>query len=351
MKKLPIIEVSGDFRSVGQQIGRACRPQIERALQALPQYIPSGISWKVTLDESAAYLDCARAVYPQYISELEGIAEGAGVPFEEVFLSVCEELAEPAAWLGRGCSDMAARGPATADGSTIVAHTNDLLLESEENLVILKVKAGDEPEFLGISPGGIGYSAGFNACGISLTGNHLDQNDIRPGVPRLLVVRAIIASRSMFEAMTHCLLRERASSYNNLIADGNGEVYCMEGSATDCVPLYIQDHVLVHTNHYLDPQMRHFQAHPEKIAASIYRYHRARRLLGDHFGKLTPELFRQLLADHADFPTSICRHGPKIYTIFSIIVQPKECTAWIAKGRPCEGEWVQYRLEPEIRHE
>jgi len=179
------------------------------------------------LEQSKLYLAHSRAVYPQYIDELEGIAEGAGAPFDEVFLSMCEELWEPSVW-GKGCTDMAARGRATLDGSTLIAHTNDLSSKTEIQLVILKVQAGDEPEFIGISPGGIAISAGFNAAKISLTGNQLDSNDVRPGVPRLLVVRAILGSRFLSEAMSHCLLPQRASSYNNVIADGSGEVYSME---------------------------------------------------------------------------------------------------------------------------
>ena len=90
----------------------------------------------------------------------------------------------PAAWQ-RGCTDMAARGRATLDGSTLVAHTNDLLPQAEKNLVLLKIQAEDEPEFLGISSGGIAISAGINAARISLTGNQLDNNDTSICIPTM----------------------------------------------------------------------------------------------------------------------------------------------------------------------
>jgi isopenicillin-N N-acyltransferase-like protein len=274
------------------------------------------------------------------------------VPFDEVFLSMCEELWETAAWrdynprFPQGCTDMAARGPATADGSTLIAHNNDLLPETEENLVILKIKAGDEPEFLGVSVGGVGISAGFNAAKISLTGNQLDNNDIRPGVPRLLVVRAILAARQLGEAMEACLLPQRASSYNNLIADAHGEVYNMEGSATDCEPIYIKHNILAHTNHYISPVMRHFEMDRNEIGGSVIRYNRAMRLLRENYGELTPDLFQQLLADHADYPTSICKHGLETVTVFSIIIQLEQLRAWIGRGRPCQTSYLEYRLDP-----
>jgi isopenicillin-N N-acyltransferase-like protein len=344
MNPIPIVEASGDYRSVGLQIGSACRSRIEHMISDLRQSPPAGTTWDVLLRQSETYLQFSQDVYPQYITELEGIAEGSGVPFEEIFLSICEELWESAA--GKGCSDLAARGRATADGTTLIAHNNDLLPSTEEDLVILKIKTAADPEFLGVSVGGVGISAGFNANGICLTGNQLHQNDIRPGVPRLLVVRAILASKRLGEALAQCLLPQRASSYNNLIADANGEVYNMEGSATDCEALYISDDILAHTNHYLSPLMRHFEADRSKTGDSIIRYHRAMRLLRENFGKLTPELFQDLLADHVDFPASLCSHGLETVTVFSIIIQPQKCRGWIGRGRPCETKFIEYQLEP-----
>jgi isopenicillin-N N-acyltransferase-like protein len=344
-RTLPMIEARGSHREVGQQIGQACQAQIRGVLTSLHMELPDGVTWPEMLEQSQRYLEFSQEIYPQYVEELEGVAEGAEVPFDEVFLSMCEELWESAAWQ-RGCTDMAARGRATLDGSTLVAHTNDLLPQAEEKLVLLKIQAGDEPEFLGISPGGIAISAGFNAAGISLTGNQLDNNDIRPGVPRLLVVRAILAARYLSEAMDHCLLPQRASSYNNVLADTNGEVYSMEGSATDCEPLYIENDILAHTNHYISPAMRRFEADHNSLSNSALRYNRATRLLRENYGQLTPELFQKLLADHAGYPTSICKHGTETVTVFSIIIQLEQLRAWIGRGRACETEYVAYQLKP-----
>jgi isopenicillin-N N-acyltransferase-like protein len=274
------------------------------------------------------------------------------LPFEELFVEMCSELWEQAAWrsghlrAARGCTDLVARGRATADGSTLVAHTNDLGAEDEQDLVILKVQAGDEPEFLGVSVGGAGYSAGFNAAGISMTGNEVSCNDIRPGVPRLLIVRAILAARRLEEAMNACLLPQRASNYNNVIADPHGEVYCMEGSATDCEPIYIQDDILAHANHYVSLPMRRFEADRNDIGGSIIRHNRGLRLLRENYGRLSPEVFRQLLADHANYPGSICKHGLESVTVFSLIINLNERRAWIGRGRPCKTTYIEHILEP-----
>jgi isopenicillin-N N-acyltransferase-like protein len=305
---IPMIEArGGTYREVGKQIGEQARHQIHSMLAYLRENVPAGFSWEQMLKHSHEFLTPSRAVYPQYVEELEGIAEGAGVPFEDIFLSMCEELWESPVL--KGCTDMAARGRATLDGTTLIAHTNDLSLK----WIAFGASgpSGDEPEILAVSPA-VAISAGYNAARISLTGNQLDSNDTRPGVPRLLVVRAILGSRTLSEAMTHCLLPERASSYNNVLADASGEVYSMEGSATDLEAIYIEKDVMAHANHYISPAMRRFELDRSTNANSIIRHNRAEYLLRENYGKLTPDLFRKLLADHAGYPTSICKHGMKV---------------------------------------
>ncbi len=350
---IPFLKVSGDYREVGQQIGEKMRPMLKRVLSWMHSSLPPGVTWDDMLLKGRICLAHSQSVYPHFVEELEGIAEGADLPFEEVFLGICEELWEPAAWqsgrdlpLLRGCTDFAARGPATADGSTLIAHTNDTSPEFEDHLAVLQVQAGDDPEFLGVTIGGLGFSAGFNAAGISMTGNAVSCRDIRPGVPRLLIARAILAAKRLGEAMDACLLPMRASNYNNIIADPHGEIYCMEGSATDCEPIYIERNIMAHTNHYLSWPMRPFEANPHRIGNSILRYYRARRLLRENYGKISPALLQKILADHANYPASICKHDGSSVTVFSIIINLNELKAWIGRGRPCQTQYFEYKLEP-----
>jgi isopenicillin-N N-acyltransferase-like protein len=349
---IPVIRVSGTHREVGQAIGQRMKPQIQHMMERTREDLPPGVSWAEMLQIAQLCLAYTRAIYPQLVEELEGIAEGAALPFDEIFLGICEELWEPAARHSRGldtskgCTDFAARGLATVDGSTLLAHTNDLAPDAERDLIILRVQAGEEPEFLGVSVGGLGISAGFNAAGIGLTGNEVSCNDIRPGVPRLLIVRAILAARRLEEAMNACLLPDRASNYNNIIADPNGEVYSMEGSATDCEPIYIDGDILAHANHYVTSAMRRFEADRGAIGGSIIRHNRAMRLLRENYGKLSPELFQKLLADHANYPGSICKHAGNTVTVFSIIINLNELRTWIGRGHPCETTYVEHTLDP-----
>jgi isopenicillin-N N-acyltransferase-like protein len=349
---IAMIEVSGTHRQVGQQIGEHMKLQIQLMIARLRERLPPGVTWGDMLLKGGLCLAHSRSAYPQYVEELEGIAEASDLSFEEIFLAVCEELWEPAAWragtptVARGCTDFAARGQAAIDGATLLAHNNDLPPEAEHNLVVIKATTGDEPEFLAVSEGGLGFSVGFNAAGISMTGNAVSCSDIRPGVPRMLIARAILGAGRLGQAMDACLLPLRASNYNNVIADTSGEVYSMEGSATDCEPIYIDENIMVHANHYVSQPMRRFEANRNYIGGSILRHNRALRLLRENYGNLTPEVLKKLLADHANYPASICKHKGATVTVFSIIIKLNELKAWISKGRPCQGSWQEHVLVP-----
>src|SRR5258707_7115287 len=135
---IPVIEARGTYREVGKQIGEQGKAQIQSMLVYLRENIPAGFTWEQMLKHSEDYLAPSRIVYPQYVEELEGIAEGAEVAFEDIFVSMCEELWEVP--IIQGCTDMAARGNATLDGTTLIAHTNDLFASAESRLVIFNIQ-------------------------------------------------------------------------------------------------------------------------------------------------------------------------------------------------------------------
>jgi hypothetical protein len=103
---------------------------------------------------------------------------------------------------------------------------------------------------------------------------------------------------------------------------------------------------LAHANHYVSPPMRRFEADRNDIGGSVIRHNRAMRLLRENRGQLSPALFQELLADHANYPSSICKHAGESVTAFSIIIDLDELRAWIGRGRPCQTTYVEHTLEP-----
>ncbi|MDH5462654.1 MAG: C45 family peptidase, partial [Candidatus Bathyarchaeota archaeon] len=160
-------------------------------------------------------------------------------------------------------------------------------------------------------------------------------------------------------AMRAALPEKRGSSYNNNLCDSSGEIYSLEGSATDFCALYAHEGYLVHTNHYLSHRMAKYEAAFQKANVkspgagvdSIIRYNRALRLLKRELGKVTATSLAKILSDHVNHPNSICRHidesDPPLErckTIFSIIIDVTHLKVLICHGNPCVGEYKEYKL-------
>jgi isopenicillin-N N-acyltransferase-like protein len=242
---VPVIHVRGSHYEVGRQIGDRLKANLVREVADLK----SLKDWERIRAEASLFLAYSRKYVPEYVAEIQGAADAAGLAIEDLFPTVCEEIGGYGYPFTRGCSDLIASGDVTADGSVLAAHNNDTGVSTQERVTIIHYEVDGEPGIVAVGYGGLGISVGYNSAGISLTGNQVDANDMRVGVPRFLLVRKILAARTVGDAIEAAILKERASDYNQVIADANGEIYSVEGSATDYAALYATDGYLVHTNH------------------------------------------------------------------------------------------------------
>ncbi len=337
---IPVIHVKGSHYEVGFQIGTQLKANLLQEVAEMKKQP----DWKKLRGEAELCLQYSKKYMPEYVTEIKGAADAAGLELEDLFPTICEEIGSDGYEYTNGCSDLIASNDVTADGSVLAAHNNDTSVSSQDSVTVIHYQVDGEPEIVAVGYGGLGISVGYNSSGISLTGNQLDSNDMRAGVPRMLLVRKILAAGRIGEAIDAAVLKHRASNYNQLITDSNGEIYSIEGSATDYAPLYSTDGYLVHTNHYVAPWMRKFEYDPSRISCSIVRYNRGVRLLKSSLGKITVEKLGEFLSDHVNHPDSICRHGLRVKTTFSIIINLSNLTMLLAKGNPCEVKYNEYRL-------
>jgi len=335
---VPVIHVKGSHYEVGSQIGTQLKENILRDVADMKK----NPDWEKVRAEAELFLAYSKKYLPEYVTELKGTADAVGIELEDLFPSLCEEIGDENYRPTRGCSDLIASNDVTADGSVLAAHNNDTSPSTQDSVVIVHYQVDGEPEIVAVGYGGLGISVGYNSAGISLTGNQVDSNDMRVGVPRLLLVRKILAGKTLGEAIDAALLKERASNYNQVITDSSGEIYSIEGSATDYAPLYSTDGYLVHTNHYVAPWMRKFEFDANGITSSIIRYNRGTRLLKKNLGRITVDKLKEFLSDHVNYPGSICRHGKGVKTTFSVIINLTTRTMLLARGNPCEVKYREY---------
>ena len=346
---LELYRVKGSHREVGIQMGELGAEQIGRSVALLDGELPGGRTRREQLSLAKAYRDVTAPSLPWLIEELDGCAEGAGVDPLELFAATIEEIwYAPYAKTTEGrCSDVVAGPAATADGHLWVGHNNDLRPEREAEIVAIEKAVDDEPTILQI--GGVPWiSVGWNQAGLSLTGNELSPNDERVGISRAHQVFEMLRARNLHEMVAHAIRPDRASSYNNVLADRYGDVANVEGSATDVeITRLGEDDRLVHTNHYVTDRMRPFQGDPAYAARSDVRFCRARDLLAEQRpASVTPETLRAILSDHENPPNEVCRHPdlghPESKTVFWTVADVTDGRILFGRGNPCDSMEQEY---------
>jgi isopenicillin-N N-acyltransferase like protein len=352
---IPLLRLTGSHAEVGAAIGDACRDTLVRECDTSRWTPPAGRGASEQLEVADAYAAVTRPIMPWIFEELEGSAEAAGVDPRALWARCIEEIwYEPripgragAAIAGR-CSDLVAARPATADGHTLTAHTNDMSRDYQRDLVAIERSCGDDPRILTIG-NGIWISVGWNDAGLNLTGNELSPNDERVGIPREIQVRAMLRERTLKGMIDLALHPARASSYNNVLVDAGGGVANVEGSATDA-EVIVPDAAghLVHTNHYVCGSMVGYEGDTEYAEHSAIRYRRAAELLESApEGTVTMETLHGFLQDHEHAPDSICRHeapGRTTVTAFWCVADVTAGVVRYGPGNPCDSRVQEYRF-------
>lgn len=332
------ISVSGSHFDCGQQIGRACSAALCQSIANNQKWMTAGLRWEDYRTAAQPYLTASEHAFPWVVDEIKGAATGAGLDFLDLFTISIEELYNlPPELLGR-CSDFAACSPAT-EGHVLLGHNNDLSPATEDLLAAVEWDLPDQPRLFTVGVGGLFPSIGFNSAKVCLTGNELSPNDERPGIPRLLIARALLAAATFSEAVSIALHPNRASAYNNLISSASGEIASVEASATDHELLLPAEGWLVHTNHYTHRRMQHYERDFQVIAGSISRYNRANELMRNRSGPVTLELFKSFLTDHQATPAALCRHAERVKTVFSCLIDLTAGTVEAVVGNPCQGQF------------
>jgi len=352
----PLIEVAGTHREMGRQIGEARREQVQRSVDnarvlIAQSYSALELTWEGAQIQSRKYLPFSEERYPQYVEEMRGIAEGANAAFDDIVaLNAMEAVTMDALHLTR-CTSFAVNEQRTADGHVLAAHNEDWLPEDENDVYVISAKPKDEPPFLAMTYGGLLPHVGFHAYGIAQLIDSVYPNDSRIGIPRLVVSRAVLASRRISGAIGRMLIPHRAAGYNHLLVHESGETYSVEVSAKRFDILHGADGYMVHTNHYLSQTMKEIEKDPEELISSRVRYFRGNRLLRES-STHTIKSLQAIQKDHVNLPNSICNHNivgidplDRESTITALVIDLTVREMHIAWGNPCQNAYHTYHLD------
>ena len=266
---LGALTAGGDAYAIGRTLGEASASALRDIVPATGRFQALMREWRGT-DRLHALEAAARSAWPRYVREIEGIADGAGIAFETVFLWNCRGDFPESGGRNRGasaagCTTVAI--PCSGDGVAVIAHNEDDEPEYHGHCRIVDVQPDDAPGFVSFySPGLIpGHTFAVNRAGLVQTINDIRPKDRAIGVPRHLVCRAVLDCEGLDDAVACIRDTVRASGFHhNLGQAGDRRLLSVEAPASGCAVVEVGA-PRVHANHLLHERFAHT---PQVIAPS-----------------------------------------------------------------------------------
>jgi isopenicillin-N N-acyltransferase-like protein len=355
---LPVIAVSGTPAECGAAYGAAAADLIIGNNEAyLRRYgVRAGLSPALVRAAGARFRETTLEYHPRIAAMLDGVAEGAGVPTEEIYaLNARTELLYGTA--ATECTGVAVLPEHTATGQTLLAQNWDWHPTQRAYTVLLATR--DEHGFavVTLAEAGMLAKAGVNSAGLGVCVNMLGcDRDGRPGgVPYHVLLRAALEAPALGSAIEAVCSLPRSASINLLVGQafgegGPGEIIDLEAVPGDVGFLNPVEGLITHANHFESLTGIH-DTLKDLGGSSFFRGPRARRLLGA--GSVAEKDLAAVLADHGGHPRAICRHDAapvtrdedRSETIYSVIIDLDERRLALAEGPPCRAAgYVDVRI-------
>lgn len=351
-ERLPLLVLRGSAHDIGVSYGRAARARIRVHLAnqtaAMARLRPDEPGWwrSALRPHLAVYEELA----PHVVEEMQGIAHGADVTFDEiVMLNVRDELMVAARRIGgEECTSFGCSGAVTADGTPLLGQTKDTAPVSADIYVVTATYQKGRPDLLQMPYAGEVGVFGCSSSGMSCFGNALYVRGRNRGVLPWALLRRLVLEADSIDAVLALVEKHGVGTPGNLlIGEKSGRTIALENTDHGHAVVESTNGILVHTNHILSHLAQHeVYAEPES-SASRRRLERMTAQLEAERGRLTAPLAMRCCADHANYPRSICRHSSgvgDILTTAALVVEPAALRMHVVRGQPCRGWAATYTL-------
>jgi isopenicillin-N N-acyltransferase-like protein len=289
---------------------------------------------------------------PEVVEEWRGIADGAGMPIEDVFFANALTDFQDVLWQFagvevHGCTSFLIGPDASANGHAMIGQTWDMHASAERFISVFHRTPTDGPESLTLTTAGCLTLIGVNSAGIAVGNNNLRPTDARPGVIYLALLHQALRQTEWRGAVSVMTDTPRASGHNYIMAHESGARSNIETTAAQHEEFQIDAPWYVHSNHYLSEKLKPLEDPTVQRGSTEHRLARLAARFEEHADPLTPEGLRALLADHeGGEELGICRHGEgnDARSCAFAVVDPAERTMHAALGPACEASLGQFRL-------
>ncbi|GAQ77712.1 hypothetical protein KFL_000020730 [Klebsormidium nitens] len=335
---IPAVHVSGSHYEIGHGIGERFAGMIksrfekdEKLNEILLPYAATDAGRTVVDELSTENKKC----YPRYWEELQGLADGSGIAFQQVLLmNIWKELflllpppdAQAVAEEPDHCSDVLICN----ENLAVVGHNEDAAASVRGHTYLVYATLPDGASYTAFTYSGelCCPAFGFNSHGMAFSLNAVNPTGVKPGgVARNFVSRDLLEARSLEDAVQRVTRVPIAVGHNYNIMDFNQRRIVTVETASDgrSSVLEIGPHPYFHSNHYLRLPL------PQRTPpTTVRRLERAAVLRPP--ASISDVL--SILGDAADAEFPIYMTGPLLVTLCSALFDLDSRTVTILGGNP-----------------
>lgn len=272
MSSLHYLQISGSHHEIGVQLGQFGAQAIHQKL------LPSDTWQQLRKWLGSAELQHMKAQvqthFPTIWEEIEGLAVGLQLSIDETFMWNCR--GDLWAMAPDGCTTVQQATPSHRR----ITHNEDGDPSFYSHCAIVHATPTEDTAFVSFAyPGSIpGHTFATNVNQLVMTVNNIRSLDAKPGIPRMVLCRAILSQPSV-EAAIHLLRSHvRSGAFHLSLCDAYSSIHSVEFNRAD-VSVEPIEHLGFHANHAIHAAQRDY---PQIITGSSgYRQVQGERLLQD----------------------------------------------------------------------
>lgn len=334
-----VVEAQGSYRDIGFALGRGCRESISAvwadssAIENLRNVAQQRQPLLQAMNQAAS------AEFPQLIEEIQGMAQGAGLSFDDLFAWNCRsELFASVESCPPGCSTVGIVGQ---NGTMILGHNEDGGESYENRMVLLKARPESGPAFTClVYPGTIpGNGPGFNSAGIAQTTNYIAPCQPQQGIPRYFLGRAVLEAQTLESAESIATTYGRAFPWHhNLASLRDGRLISLE-TWPGRHNRRLVDGLHLHTNHLVHEEMTDLEEQREYLGLSSMPRLEALQRFSQQNTIASREDVLAALADRSGSPCKVCRRPNDEVsgmTLATAIFESPQVGMTLIEGPPCD---------------
>lgn len=366
----PFVTVSGTPFERGRQYGAAVPERVKKSVALYGDQLAklgySAAEKTRLIEEFAGEIANFGA---HYIEEMRGIAEGAGVAFDDIVMInartevIAKARLEKNAPLDEedeiddGCTGAVILPERSLDGTLIHGQNWDWKTECAETAIVLRVLQDNGPDFLTfVEAGGLARN-GMNSAGVCITANYLesDRDYRQQGVPLALIRRKALEQEHFALAMRAVAGTPKACSNNMILSTGAGFAIDLECAPDEAFQILPANGLVVHANHWVSPvalsKLR--DTGLPHVPESPYRDWRVRKILEESGEKLGIADMKRAFFDDFLTPYAVCRpprlntEGNLSATVAMVIMHPASGTMEVACLPAINRNFTRYSLRSE----